>query len=55
MIQTKTMVRRFAISTTTGFLLILVLSYLYIEDMREGLARISDEVACQFNKDLCVK
>ena len=53
--QKKTMARRLAVSITTGFLLILVLSYLYIEDMREGLARISDEIACQFNEELCVQ
>lgn len=49
------MVRRLALSMTTGFFLIIILSYLYIEDMREGLARISDEIACQFNEDLCTK
>ena len=53
--QTKTMARRLAITITTGFFLVLILSYLYIEDMREGLARISDEVACRFNSDLCVQ
>ena len=54
MILKSSTFRRISMTLSLGFGAVLILGFVYIEDVRDGFARLADDVACYFISDMCV-